>query len=190
LSGLDPRAPLVLDIRDLGRRAGSLLRVDRTVPAPAELGTEAIGIPTGSDIELELRLESVEEGVLVSGTARVSVAGSCSRCLDPLGYEWVADLQELFCYRDADPDPEADEDLRWIDGHLVDLDPTLRDAVVLDLPLAPVCRDDCPGLCSECGARLADDPDHHHEVSDPRWAALAELLDDGRELGPDRSKED
>lgn len=190
MSGLDPRAPLVLDIRDLGRRAGSLLRVDRTVPAPAELGTEVIGIPTGSDIELELRLESVEEGVLVSGTARVNVAGTCSRCLDPLGYEWVADLQELFCYRDADPDPEADEDLRWIEGHLVDLDPTLRDAVVLDLPLAPVCREDCPGLCSECGVRLADDPDHHHEVSDPRWAALAELLDDGRELGPDRSKED
>ncbi len=190
MSGLDPRAPLVLDTRDLGRRAGSLLRLNLKVPAPADLGTAVIGVPTGSEIELDLRLESVMEGVLVSGTARVSIEGNCSRCLDPVGYEFEADLQELFCYPDANPDPEADEDLRWIEGDLLDLELTLRDAVVLDLPLAPVCREDCPGLCPECGINLAADLDHHHEVSDPRWAALVDLLEPGRDLGPDRSKED
>ena len=61
---------------------------------------------------------------------------------------------------------------------LVDLEPLLRDAVVLALPFQPLCRDDCPGLCTECGARLADDPDHAHEAAiDPRWAALAQLDD-------------
>ena len=73
---------------------------------------------------------------------------------------------------------------------LVDLEPLLRDAVVLALPFQPLCRDDCPGLCTECGARLADDPDHQHEDAiDPRWAALQGLTDKteeatGRHTGP------
>ena len=182
----DPHAPLVLDLRDLGRRAGTMLTLNRTVPAPAELGDEVIGVPAGSDIELELRLESVEEGVLVTGSVRVTVQGSCSRCLDPIGFELIEPVQELFCY----PDGHDDEDLRWVQGETIDLEPTVRDAVVLDLPLAPVCRDDCPGLCSECGARLADSPDHKHEASDPRWAGLAQLLDSGRDAGTESTKED
>ena len=61
---------------------------------------------------------------------------------------------------------------------LIDLEPVLRDAVVPSLPFQPVCREDCPGLCSECGAHLAEDPEHHHEVIDPRWAALQTLTTD------------
>ena len=62
------------------------------------------------------------------------------------------------------------------DDDLVDLEPALRDTVVPALPFQPLCRPDCPGLCSECGARLADDPDHSHETLDPRWNALSGLL--------------
>jgi uncharacterized protein len=150
-------------------------KVHRDVEAPADLGADVIGIPEGSALELDLRLESVMEGVLVSGTVRGRAAGECVRCLDAVGQDVVADLQELYVYPGRAPDGEDDEDLRELEDDLVDLEPALRDAVVLALPFQPVCREDCPGLCSECGARLADDPEHHHDSADPRWAALQGL---------------
>jgi uncharacterized protein len=143
----------------------------------------SIGVPEGSGIECDVRLESVIEGVLVSGTARVRLEGECSRCLDPISDELEVDLQELYVYPETDArgravtsDADEDDEQRYVVDEHVDLEPLLRDAVVLDLPLAPVCRDDCPGLCSQCGARLADDPEHHHDVIDPRWAALGGLV--------------
>jgi uncharacterized protein len=145
----------------------------------------SIGVPAGSEIELDLRLESVIEGVLVSGTARVQLTGECSRCLDPVSDELEIDLQELFVYEETDArgrpvaaepgDGDEDDEQRYLVGDLLDLEPVLRDVIVLDLPLAPVCREDCPGLCPTCGARLEDDPTHHHDVIDPRWAALGAL---------------
>jgi DUF177 domain-containing protein len=171
MSSLDPRAPLVLDIRDLGRRAGSMMEVGRTVPAPADLGGGVAVVPPGSDMELSLRLESVVEGVLVSGTATVTVVGECARCLDPVEWHETVPFTELFLH---EPGPE-EEELPVLDGDLLDLEPVVRDAVVLALPLAPLCRPDCPGLCPACGARLADDPSHGHDRMDPRWAALTGL---------------
>ncbi len=133
-------------------------------------------VPPGSDLELELRLEAVMEGVLVTGTARAQVAGECVRCLLPVEDGVVVDLQELFVY---DPTEVDDDDVSRLEGDLLDLEPLLRDAVVLSLPFQPLCDDECPGLCPECGARLADDPDHTHEAAiDPRWAGLATLKND------------
>jgi uncharacterized protein len=168
MSSLDPRDPLVFDIRDLGRRAGSMKEVDRTVPAPADLGGGVAVVQPGSDMELSLRFEAVVEGVLVSGTATVTVTGECARCLEPVEWDETVAFTELFLH---EPGPE-EEELPVLDGDLLDLDPVVRDAVVLALPLAPLCRPDCPGLCVECGARLADDPSHGHDRIDPRWAGL------------------
>ncbi len=164
----------MLDTRELGRRPGMMRRVDRTVAAPVDLGTDVVGVPSGTDLELHLRLEAVMEGVLVSGTARGRAAGECVRCLADVDLELEVDLQELYAYPDRAA-AEDDDDVRELEKDLIDLEPALRDAVVLALPFQPVCRDDCPGLCSECGARLADDPEHHHESVDPRWAALRAL---------------
>ncbi len=174
LSRLDLRAPFVVDTRDLGRRAGSMLRLSRTVQAPTHLGVDVIGVPVGSDVQLDLRLESVVEGVLVSGTARARFHGECVRCLDELSFETAVPFQELYFYPDQAVDD--DEALR-LEGDAFDLEPVVRDAVVLGLPFQPVCRDDCPGLCPECGIRLADVTDHQHEQVDPRWAALQDLPD-------------
>jgi len=136
-----------------------------------------IGVPEGSDIELRLRFEAVLEGVLVSGTARAAVTGECGRCLDPLadGELLEVDLQELFGYPESVREDDDEADLPLLEHDLLDLGPTLRDAVVLALPLTPLCRPDCPGLCAQCGARLADDPDHTHDEIDARWTALTAL---------------
>jgi uncharacterized protein len=173
----------VLDIRELGRRPGSERRVTRTVPAPTGLGIEVLRVPEGSQVEIDLRLEAVMEGVLVTGSALVGLEGECVRCLEPISDDVEVRFQELFVYHDqgshrgdATPaDPEDDETSR-LEGDLLDLEPLLRDAVVLALPFQPLCEDDCPGLCTECGARLADDPGHAHEAAiDPRWAGLQQL---------------
>ncbi len=158
-------------------------KVRRVVEAAEGLGTDVIGVPRGAELELDLRLESVLEGVLVSGTVRGRAAGECVRCLADVELDVDADLQELFAYPDRAVDDEVD-DVRTLVGDLIDLEPALRDAVVLVLPFQPVCRDDCPGLCSECGARLADDPEHRHEAVDPRWAALQGLAPDGAAAAP------
>ncbi|MFF8645427.1 YceD family protein [Streptomyces sp. NPDC015345] len=184
---LDHRNPLVFDTHELGRRPGAMQRLTREIEAPGSpaLGIEGvIGVPQGAPVQLEIRLESVMEGVLVTGTARASAEGECVRCLEPLELELAADFQEMFSYPDADDrgraaepadDAEDDEDRLFLEDGLFDLEPVLRDAVVLALPMQPVCQDDCPGLCSQCGVRLADDPDHHHDAVDIRWAALQGL---------------
>ncbi|MFI0897800.1 YceD family protein [Streptomyces sp. NPDC020983] len=178
----------MFDTHELGRRPGAMKKVSRSVPAPVDLGIrDVIGVPEGATIDLDLRLESVMEGVLVSGTAHATARGECVRCLEPVERELDADIQEMFSYPDADTrtarrdeagaDAEADEDddMPVLEDDLFDLEPVLRDAVVLALPMQPVCREDCPGLCPTCGARLADDPGHHHEATDIRWAALRDL---------------
>ena len=175
---LDPRAPLVLDTRELGRRPGSQRRMTFTEPAPADLGIEVLSVPEGSPIEFDLRLEAVMEGVLVTGTARAALEGECVRCLEPISDEIEVRFQELFVYDDREVDPDEELEVSKLQDDLVDLEPLLRDAVVLALPFQPLCQDDCPGLCTECGARLADDPDHTHgEPVDPRWAALVTLTE-------------
>ncbi|MCI3933324.1 YceD family protein [Streptomyces sp. AN091965] len=187
---LDHRNPLVFDTHELGRRPGAMQRLTRTIDAPgapAPFGVEGVvGVPEGAPVELEIRLESVMEGVLVTGTARASAKGECVRCLEPLELELDADFQEMFSYPDADDrgraaepadDAEEDEDRLFIEDGMFDLEPVLRDAVVLALPMQPVCQEDCEGLCSACGARLTDDPDHHHDAVDIRWAALQGLAD-------------
>lgn len=163
-----------------------MVEVAAVVPAPVGLGGMSLSVPAGSDLALELRLESVVEGVLVSGTATAQVTGECSRCLDPVTDEVTVDLAELYYYPETDSrgrvvrretvtDDEHDESV--LEGDLLDLEPVLRDAVVLALPIAPVCRDTCPGLCPQCGVRLEQDPTHQHDLVDARWAALAGLLD-------------
>jgi uncharacterized protein len=184
-------------MRQLGRQAGSSLTQTRTVPAPDDLRLELIGVPAGADIPLEVRFEAVSEGVLVTGTAIAPLAGECARCLAPLTSSVTVGFQELYLYTDSrhdkhDKHDEQEEqdagELYHLDGDLLVLEPAFRDAVVLALPMSPLCREDCPGLCAECGARLADTgPDHRHDAAvDPRWAALQQLSEQGNDKHQDR----
>ncbi len=183
---MDPRAPLVLSTHDLGRRPGSTRRLKRTVPAPYDLGNALIGVEPGSDLDLDLRLESVIEGVLVTGIVRGAAVGQCGRCLEPVSEAFTAPVQDLFVHPDhVVGEDEGGEDLPVLEGELMNLDPVVRDAIVTALPFQPLCRPDCPGLCSVCGARLADvSAPHVHEAVDPRWAALEGLVTDEGPEGP------
>ena len=167
--------PWRLDLRELGRRAGALQEIQRTIPAPEAWKVELIGVPAGADVQLRLRLESVMEGVLVSGEIEAPLVGSCARCLEPIEDTLTLDVQELYAYEGSTTEATSEEDeVRRIEGDHLDLEPLARDTVVLNLPLAPVCTPDCAGLCVDCGQRLDDLPaDHAHEIVDARWADLA-----------------
>jgi uncharacterized protein len=201
-----PRGALVFDMRSLGRQAGSARARQLTVPAPEDLRLELASVPVGASVELDLRFEAVTEGILVTGSATAPLVGECARCLAPLASTVTAGFTELYLYADEhsrgsretrdghrahdkqdrhdtherhEEYEERDDEQRHLDGDLLDLEPAFRDAVVLALPMSPLCRDDCPGLCVECGAPLAEaGPGHRHEdVPDPRWAALKQLDD-------------
>jgi uncharacterized protein len=176
---LDPRAPLVLDTRDLPRSPGAMRAVERVVDAPADLGLELIRVPEGADLALTLRLESVSEGVLVSARARAGLTGECGRCLRGVDDTLDVMFQELYAYEHSTTDDTAGEDeVGRLQGDLIDLEPALRDAVVLALPSHPLCRPDCPGLCPDCGTPWDELPaDHDHRRVDQRWAALRQLTD-------------
>jgi len=163
---------LIASTRELPRRAGERRAWRQTVPAPADLGVAMIGVPEGSPIALDLSLESASEGIWVSGPVDVHLVGQCVRCLTSLDEARTFQLQELYYY----PGRDADEDALFVTNDQIDLEPALRDAVVLELPFSPLCRPDCAGLCPVCGADLNETPDHRHDDPvDPRWAALQDL---------------
>lgn len=173
---------LVFDTHEWGHQPGSERTFERSVPAPSDMGIDVYKAPEGSPIELDLRLEAVMEGILATGSASVVVTGECVRCLDEIEEDIDVTFQELYVFSNPDED-----DIQIQDDQL-DLEPVLRDAVVLSLPLNPLCDPQCPGLCSECGARLADDPQHTHgEAIDPRWAPLSQLTESA--LRPDQEAE-
>jgi len=177
--GLDSRSPLVFDTRDLG--PGCARTLSRTVPAPEYLGVEMARVPVGADLELDVQLEGVTEGVLVTATVTGPLAGECARCLEPFTSAIKVRFQELFVLpENAVPGETGQED--EADSYLLDasgllhLEPALRDAVVLELPLSPLCDDGCLGLCSECGVRLAEaEPGHRHEQRSAVWDALKDF---------------
>lgn len=170
--------------------------VQATVPSPLRMGVELMAVDEGAPVTLDLRLESVSEGVLVTGTASAPTAGECSRCLQPITGEVEIDLTELYAYPDstteetteADEIPRVEQDRS---SETVDLEQPIIDAVGLALPFSPVCRPDCPGLCPECGIALdAAEPGHHHDNIDPRWAKLLTLRESATEQREQRAGDD
>jgi uncharacterized protein len=162
-----------VQVHELIKRAGVMreLTVDVTLDEP--MGDGPLNIPAGSVVETDLRLEAVHEGVLATGDVFATAEGECSRCLEPIKSTVEVDFQELFAYSGS-----GEDDLTVSDD-LIDLEPVIRDAVVLSLPFQPVCSPDCLGLCAECGFKLAEDPNHVHDQQvDSRWTELLKLKEE------------
>ena len=165
-----PKNPYTVSVVDILHRPGEMREKSLSVTVDEEMGNAVIGVRKGTQLDLDVRLESLHDGILVSGDVQTEADGECVRCLIDVRIPVEVEFQELFAY-------SFDEafDYTVQDDH-VDLEPLVRDAVVLSLPFQPVCQEDCLGLCPECGVRLLDNPGHEHEAPvDPRWAALAGL---------------
>ena len=139
-------------------------------------------MPEGAELRIDVTLEEVTEGVLVTADVLAPLAGECARCLDEFTSSIEVGFRELFA---AGADGAEDDGYR-LDGDLLDLEPALRDALVLELPLSPLCSADCAGLCARCGIRLADaEPGHRHSAEGGVWAALKDLLPAGQPASGD-----
>ncbi|MCK0175057.1 MULTISPECIES: DUF177 domain-containing protein [Mycobacteriaceae] len=177
------RSPLVLDVSRLGRRPGSMTTVHETVPSPLRMGLQLIGVEEDAPLDLDLQVQAVSEGVLVTGTVSAPTTGECARCLTPITGRVDIDLTELFAYPDSATDETTDADEVGRVGSIgvpdtLDLEQPVIDAIGLALPFSPLCRPDCEGLCPDCGIAMATaEPGHHHEQLDPRWAKLSGLLE-------------
>jgi uncharacterized protein len=168
-------SPFVVNVARLGRRPGAMISVREQRSSPGPIGLDLVAIAPRTAVDLDLRVESVSEGVLVTGVVSAPTAGECVRCLQPLTGDVEVELTELFAYPDSATDATTDDDEfgRVIDD-AVDLEQAIVDAVGLALPLSPLCEPDCPGLCPDCGVALAGaEPGHQHDKIDPRWAKLA-----------------
>ncbi|MCZ9328318.1 YceD family protein [Nocardia farcinica] len=170
-------AGFVLDVRSLGRRPGTMRELQRTVTTEERIGLDLIAIPQGARVELDLQLQAVSEGVLVTGTVSAPTEGECSRCLEPFTDEVRLRVTELYAYPDSTTEQTTEDDEVYrMQDDLIDLEPLIVDAIGLELPLQPLCSEDCPGLCPQCGVRMAiAGSEHRHEILDPRWAGLAKF---------------
>jgi uncharacterized protein len=177
-------SPTTIDISRLHRQPGSLLELSFELPAPGDLHVSMARVPEGSPVEMDVSVESVVEGIWVSGAADVDVVAECSRCLDSVEWSQMVSIEQMFRYPATDArgalveEPQDDdEETPEVVADTIDMHGPLRDAIVLSLPLAPLCSPDCQGICPTCGERVEVDGDpHDHPVSDPRWSALEQLL--------------
>ena len=181
-----PKVPEVykLNTYELPRRAGEMREYELDIEIPEKVGVELISVPAGEIIEVDARLESVTEGVLLSAEIFAVAKGECGRCLDPVELVIEKRIQELYLYEKrverkkgakVEDDLEIEDEL-LMDGDVMDLESPIRDAIVLSLPSNPLCSDECAGLCPNCGGKWAELPENHaHELIDARWAGLAGL---------------
>jgi uncharacterized protein len=177
----------LLNTHELPRRAGEMKEYELDIPAPFRVGVPLIGVPEGDIIEMDVRCESVTEGILVTADIYAVAIGECIRCLDPVELPVDRKIQELYRYeptddkgkknRKKDEEDDLDEDeALFVEGEQVNLEIPTLDAIILSLPVNPLCDEDCMGLCPDCGEKWESLPeDHAHDVIDARWAGLGGL---------------
>jgi uncharacterized protein len=179
--------PFLLNTHELPRRAGEMKEYELDIHAPARIGVPLIAVPEGDIIQADVRLESVTEGVLLSAEIYAVAVGECIRCLDELEVVIDRKIQELYRYEptndkgrkkkrdDEDLDLDIEDELQ-MEGDLLNLQTPIIDAIILTVPVNPLCSEECLGLCPGCGEKWATLPeDHAHEVIDARWLGLENL---------------
>lgn len=165
-------SPLLVNVAELLRRAGSIREIDRQIDV-AEFVFDDTRIVEGSKVDVELTLEALTDGIVVHGKLQADWKFECRRCLRPLTGHTEVEVQELYQAVISDPDAYP------ITGEQLDLLEMARENVLLAVPLAPLCRTDCPGLCPQCGSDLQSAPcSCSRQVRDERWAALDALKTD------------
>lgn len=179
-----------VSVAQVASRPGQSKPIDTVFPAPSGIGDDIVGVREGADVRVVGSFDSIVDGLVFTGRIEAPLTAECTRCLKPIDPDWTVNVTLFFPY-DA---PGADdgrgtgeveiiagedeaEDVYPLssDGAFADMESPLRDTLVEALPLQPLCKEDCLGLCPQCGVDLNEDPDHHHDVTDIRFAALGQF---------------
>ena len=179
-----------VSVAQVASRPGQSKPIDTVFPAPSGIGDDIVGVREGADVRVVGSFDSIVDGLVFTGRIEAPLTAECTRCLKPIDHDWTVNVTLFFPY-DA---PGADdgrgngeveiiagedeaEDVYPLssDGAFADMESPLRDTLVEALPLQPLCKEDCLGLCPQCGVDLNEDPDHHHDVTDIRFAALEQF---------------
>jgi uncharacterized protein len=175
------RSPYLQNVRDLVRHPGEMRERVLDLTVPEHLGEGLVAVQEGSPLHIDLKLESLHEGILASGTVTGTADGECARCLAPVSLPVEVEFAELFGY-------PADEPFdHQLDGDLLDLEPVVRDAVVLALPFQPECVDGCEDLELAPGISLITAGTEQEKPADPRWAALQGFAAGSRNDTPEQT---
>ncbi|EYT63267.1 hypothetical protein H483_0107580 [Dietzia sp. UCD-THP] len=171
---------LVLDTRSITRTPGAMMQVRRAAVLPSSIGVELIRIPEGDEVDLDLDLTFVEEGVLVTGSVAGCAEVECARCLGEFTTEVSVDLTEMYAAEGTAAAAGVEQDeVRLLDGDLLDLEPALVDAFGLEFPMSPTCTDYGHSGCVNPDTPAPDGVSGDTEGRiDPRWAGLAEKFAD------------
>ena len=189
-------SPWAIPVAQIASRAGQSKPIDADFPAPSGIADSIVGIKEGEPVHVSGQFDSIVDGLIFTGRLVAPFVSECTRCLKPIDEDWPVDVTVFFPYESGQDkangkggkskqDDEIDiiagedesEDTYPLleNGAFADIEAMIRDTLVESLPLQPLCRPDCRGLCSQCGADLNEDPDHHHDVTDIRFAGLAGL---------------
>ena len=190
-------SPWAVSVAQVASRPGQSKEIDATFPAPSGIGDEIVGVDEGADVSVVGSFDSIVDGLILNARISAPVHAECTRCLKPIQRDWTVNVTSFFPYEDksaagkggkagkngkeeevdiiAGEDEAEDTDPLLDGGAWADLEALLRDTLVEELPLQPLCKPDCKGLCSQCGIDLNENPDHQHDMTDIRFAALEGL---------------
>lgn len=190
-------SPWAVSVAQVASRPGQSKEIDATFPAPSGIGDEIVGVDEGTDVSVVGSFDSIVDGLILNARISAPVHAECTRCLKPIQRDWTVNVTSFFPYEDKSAagkggkagkngkeeevdiiagEDEAEDTYSLLDGGAwADLEALLRDTLVEELPLQPLCKPDCKGLCSQCGIDLNENPDHQHDMTDIRFAALEGL---------------
>ncbi len=190
-------SPWAVSVAQVASRPGQSKEIDATFPAPSGIGDEIVGVDEGTDVSVVGSFDSIVDGLILNARISAPVHAECTRCLKPIQRDWTVNVTSFFPYEDKSAagkggkagkngkeeevdiiagEDEAKDTYPLLDGGAwADLEALLRDTLVEELPLQPLCKPDCKGLCSQCGIDLNENPDHQHDMTDIRFAALEGL---------------
>lgn len=190
-------SPWAVSVAQVASRPGQSKEIDATFPAPSGIGDEIVGVDEGADVSVVGSCDSIVDGLILNARISAPVHAECTRCLKPIQRDWTVNVTSFFPYEDKSAagkggkagkngkeeevdiiagEDEAEDTYPLLDGGAwADLEALLRDTLVEELPLQPLCKPDCKGLCSQCGIDLNENPDHQHDMTDIRFAALEGL---------------
>lgn len=190
-------SPWAVSVAQVASRPGQSKEIDATFPAPSGIGDEIVGVDEGADVSVVGSFDSIVDGLILNARISAPVHAECTRCLKPIQRDWTVNVTSFFPYEDKSAagkggkagkngkeeevdiiagEDESEDTYPLLDGGAwADLEALLRDTLVEELPLQPLCKPDCKGLCSQCGIDLNENPDHQHDMTDIRFAALEGL---------------